>query len=144
MIAPNARRSPGAPKQTRFLGQRFQRVEGETAPPGLRGQYAVVRQGREVLGLVAVDGNLGVWYTPRAGEQAELRRQGFRYSHHDLLARLYFDLLAAGAPRRAAGTHPAATAALLTWARPATPATLAPLPRLEEPVRAGAGEGASR
>jgi hypothetical protein len=144
MIAPNTRRSPGAPKQTRFLSQRFQRVEGETAPPGLRGQYAVVRQGREVLGLVAVDGNLGVWYTPRAGEQAELRRQGFRYSHHDLLARLYFDLLAAGAPGRTAGTQPRATAAPQPWAMPATAATLAPLPRLEEPVLAGAGEGASR
>ena len=49
MIAPNARRSPGAPKQTRFLSQRFRRVEGETAPPGLRGQYAVVRQAPAAL-----------------------------------------------------------------------------------------------
>jgi hypothetical protein len=144
MIALNTRRSTGAPEQTHFLSQRFERVEGETAPPGLRGQYAVVRQGREVLGLVAVDGDLGVWYTPRAEEQPELSRQGFRYSHHDLLAHLYFDLLAAGAPRRAAGTQRPATAALLTWARPATPATLAPLPRFEEPVLACAGVGASR
>ena len=140
MIAPSTRRSPGTPRQTRFLSQRFRRVEGEKAAPGLRGQYAVVRRGREVLGLVAVDGELGIWYTPRAEDQAELRRQGFRYSHHDLLARLYFDLLAAGAPRRAAATQPP-FAAPLSFARPA-PA--APAPRLEEPALAGAGAGASR
>jgi hypothetical protein len=126
MIAPSTRRSPAAPKPTRFLSQRFHRVEGEKAPPGLRGQYGVVRQGREVLGLVAVDGELGIWYAPRAEDQAELRRQGFRYSHHDLLARLYFDLLA-GAPRRAAATPPPA-----------------PLSQLEEPAPACAGAGTSR
>jgi hypothetical protein len=130
MIAPSTRRSPGAPKPSRFLSQRFQRVEGENAASGLRGQYAVVRQGREVLGLVAVDGELGIWYTPRAEEQSELRRQGFRYSHHDLLARLYFDLLAGGSPGRAQATHPPAPAATLS--------------RLEEPALAGAGAGASR
>jgi hypothetical protein len=126
MIAPSTRRSPGAPKQTGYLSQRFQRVEGEKAAPGLRGQFSVVRQGREVLGLVAVDGALGIWYTPRAEEQAELRRQGFRHSHHDLLAHLYFDLLA-GEPRRAAATP-----------RPAS----AHLSQLEEPVLAGAGAAA--
>jgi hypothetical protein len=144
MIAPNGRRSPSAPKPTRFLSQRFQRVAGEKAPPGLRGQYAVVRQGREVLGLVAVDGELGIWYTPRAEDQAELRRQGFRYSHHDLLAHLYFDLLAAGAPRWAAATHPPAVAAPLQWAARATPASPAPAARLEEPTLAGAAAGRSR
>jgi hypothetical protein len=128
MIAPSTRRSPAAPKQTRFLSQRLQRVAGEKAPLGLRGQYAVVRQGREVLGLVAVDGELRVWYSPRAEDQAELRRQGFRYSHHDLLARLYFDLLT-GEPRRDAATYPPAPA---------------PLPQLEEAALAGAGAGASR
>jgi hypothetical protein len=126
MIAPITRRSPGAPQQSHYLSQRFQRVEGEKAAPGLRGQYAVVRQGREVLGLVAVDGALGIWYTPRADEQAELKRQGFRYSDHDLLAHLYFDLLA-GEPRRAAATP-----------QPA----YAHLSRLEEPVLAGVGVAA--
>jgi hypothetical protein len=144
MIAPNGRRSPSAPKPTRFLSQRFQRVAGEKAPPGLRGQYAVVRQGREVLGLVAVDGELGIWYTPRAEDQAELRRQGFRYSHHDLLARLYFDLLATSAPRRAAATHPPAVAAPLQWAARATPASPTAASRLEEPTLAGAAAGRSR
>jgi hypothetical protein len=144
MIAPSTRRSPGAPKQTRFLSQRFQRVEGEKAPSGLRGQYAVVRQGREVLGLVAVDGELGIWYTPRAEDQAELRRQGFRYSHHDLLAHLYFDLLAAGAPRPAAATHPPAVAAPLQWAARATAASQAPASPFEEPTLAYAGAGRSR
>jgi hypothetical protein len=142
MIAANTRRSPGAPKPTRFLSQRFQRVAGEKAPPGFRGQYAVVRQGREVLGLVAVDGDLGVWYTPRAEDQAELRRQGFHYSHHDLLAHLYFGLLlAAGAPRRSAATHRPAVAVPLL--RP-TPAMPAPAAHFEEPALAGAGAGPSR
>jgi len=141
MIAPITQHSPGTPKQTRFLSQRFQRVEDEKAAPGLRGQYAVVRQGREVLGLVAVDGELGIWYTPRAEEQAELRRQGFSYSHHDLLSHLYFDLLAAGAPRRPVATQPPAFAAPLSFARPA-PA--APAPRLEEPALGSARAGAWR
>jgi hypothetical protein len=141
MILASARRSPSSPRPSRFLSQRFQRVESEKAPPGLRGQYAFVRQGREVLGLVAVDGELGIWTTRRVEDQAELRRQGFRYSHRNLLACLYFDLLAAGAPQRTAATCPRAVAAPPPRATPAPPA---PLPRLEEPVLAGAGAGQSR
>jgi hypothetical protein len=140
MIAPNTRRSPRAPQHTRVLNDRFERVEGEKAAPGLRGQYAVVRRGREILGLVAVDRELGIWYTSRAEDQAELRRQGFRYSHHNLLARLYIDLLlAVGAQRRAAATLPRPAAAA-----PASAASPAQTPRLEEPVLAGAGKDLSR
>jgi hypothetical protein len=99
-----------------------------------------VRRGREILGLVAVDGELGIWYTSRAEDQAALRRQGFRYSHHDLLARLYIDLLlAAGAPRRTASAPPRPAAAA-----PASPPSPAHTPRFDEPVLAGAGEGPSR
>jgi hypothetical protein len=108
-----------SPEHARFLSERFQKAEGELAAPGLRGSYAVVRQDHEVLGLVAVDDDLGIWYSPRAEDQADLRRHGFSHSHGNLLATLYFDLPFAAAPRPAAagavcaaadaaarGTHP--------------------------------------
>src|ERR1700687_1563398 len=105
MLATDARPSAASPEYLRFLSERFQRVEGEKAAPGHRGRYAIVRQGKEVLGLVAVDDELGIWYTPHAKEQAELVRQGFSYSRGNLLAALYHALpFVTFAPRRAAMT----------------------------------------
>ncbi len=100
-----------SPEHLDFLGARFRRLDGERAAPGHRGRYAVVRQGITELGLVAVDGDLGVWFTalgcshPENGEdgedgeqnvrriQRELADQGFRYSSGGILGALYFDLL---------------------------------------------------
>lgn len=121
--------SPLAPEPVRFLGERFQKVEGERAAAGHRGRYAVVRQGSEVRGLIAVDGDLGIWYSPRAEDQAELRRRGFSHSPDNALAALYFDLPFASAPQPAAAPAPPA----------AMPPPLLHMPRAEEPVPAGRG-----
>jgi len=131
MIALDARPSATSQEYLRFLSERFQRVKGEKAAPGHRGRYAVVRQGREVLGLVAVDAELGIWYTPHAEDQAELVHQGFSYSRGNLLAALYHDLpFATFAPRRAA-TAPSPVAA--------APTSPPRMPRRGQPILAGAG-----
>jgi hypothetical protein len=121
--------SPLSPGHLRFLGERFQKVEGGKAAPGHRGSYAVVRQDHQALGLVAVDDELGIWYTPRAEYQAELRRNGFCHSRSNVLAALYFDLPLASSPP--------ATAAAPASAAGAPPALLR-LSRREAAVIAGA------
>jgi hypothetical protein len=118
-------------EHSRFLSERFQRVEGGIAAPGLRGSYAVVRQDHRVLGLVAVDDDLAIWYSPRAERQADLRRIGFSHSRGNLLASLYFDLPFAGAPQPAAAMPVPAAAA------PLSPPAPLRMPRREEPVPAG-------
>lgn len=104
-----------SPGHQAFLAAWFQQLVGERAAPGHRGRYAVVRQGVTELGLVAVDADLGIWFTALAGcNQAEnsqharrLQRDlsglGFRYSEHGILASLYFGLVHA-AFRSAAGS----------------------------------------
>jgi hypothetical protein len=111
-----------------FLATWFQKLGGERAAPGHRGRYAVVRQGATEQGVVAVDADLGIWFTALAGcSQAEdsehvrrLQRDlsglGFRYSEHGILASLFFNLVhaafqgAAGARQGAPwGTPPRGT-----------------------------------
>jgi hypothetical protein len=89
-----------------------------------------VRQEHAVLGLVAVDDHLGIWYSPRAEDQADLRRHGFKYSRGNLLASLYFDLPFAAVPQPAAAMPAPAAAA------PPSPLRM---PRREQPVLAGGG-----
>jgi hypothetical protein len=97
MNLPEIQASPLSSEHVRFLSERFQRFAGQEAAPGHLGRYAVVRQGHETRGLVAVDGKLGIWYTPRAEDRTELCRMGFAHSRGNVLASLYFD-----APGRAA------------------------------------------
>ncbi|HEV3458651.1 MAG TPA: ABC transporter permease [Thermoanaerobaculia bacterium] len=130
-----------SPGHGRFLSERFQRAEGGLAAPGLRGSYAVVRQGQAVLGLVAVDDDLGIWYSPRAEDQADLRRHGFSYSRGNLLATLYFDLPFAAAPQPAAGV-PVPTAA--APASPPAPPALPRMQRRQEPIPAGRSAARAR
>jgi len=134
MTSPAGRLLPLSPEHRHFLSERFQKVEGVAAAPGHRGRYAVVRQGQEVLGLVAVDDELEVWCSPCAEDKAALRRQGFSHSPGNLLACLYFDLPFAALP-------PPVTAERVPAAAQAAVAPRPPVrvPRLEESVLAGAG-----
>jgi hypothetical protein len=105
-----------SPGHQAFLAAWFRKLGGERVAPGHRGRYALVRQGATELGLVAVDADLGIWFTALAGcNQAEnseharrLQRDlsglGFRYSEHGILASLYFGLVHA-ACRGAAGAR---------------------------------------
>lgn len=137
MIATDDRLSPLSPEHVLFLSERFRRVERQEAAPGHRGRYAIVRQGGAVLGLVAVDAELAIWYSPSLEDLAELRRQGFSYSRGNLLASLYLDLLCPAAPPPpAAVVTPAPVAA-------AAPPRLLRMPRLQAllPAVAGGGRG---
>jgi hypothetical protein len=94
-----------SPEHLAFLSARFQKLDGECAVPGHRGSHAVVRQGSAELGLVAVDGDLGIWFTALNscgqignGEtavqvQQGLTGHGFACSKQGVLAVLYFHLL---------------------------------------------------
>jgi hypothetical protein len=123
-IVGEAEECPGLallPDYVAFLRARFERLDGESAAPGHRGSYAVVRQGNVEIGLVAVDGDLGIWFTvlSRQGDdgpgadarhlQRELVRYGFAHSKRSVLAVLYFHLL--HAPSAGAGLAAARGAA---------------------------------
>jgi hypothetical protein len=122
-------RSEGSPGQAlstehlAFLRARFQRLGGECAAPGHRGSYAVVRRDNVDIGMVAVDGDLGIWFTTLAGAgcernaedarqlRQELASHGLAYSTHGTLAVLYFHLLHASVPAPGPPQRPRATPA---------------------------------
>jgi hypothetical protein len=107
------------PGHQSFLAAWFQKLARESAAPGHRGRYAVVRRGARDLGMVAVDADLGIWFTALAGcnpaedcehvrrIQRDLSGLGFRYSEHGTLASQYFGLLYA-AYEGGAGARPVA------------------------------------
>jgi hypothetical protein len=102
-----------------FLAAWFQKLGRESAAPGHRGRYAVVRRGPTELGVVAVDADLGIWFTALAGcnpaedcehvrrMQRDLSGLGFRYSEHGTLASQYFGLVYA-ASQGGTGARPVA------------------------------------
>lgn len=135
--APGPELLPGHPA---FLGAWFERLGGESAAPGHRGRYAVVRRGATELGVVAVDADLGIWFTALAGcnpaedcqhvrrLQRDLSALGFRYSEHATLASQYFGLVLAAFQAAAA-------------ARLGPPQITPPLAGLAEPMGADREDG---
>lgn len=93
-------------------GTRFQRFDGERAAPGHRATYAEVRLESIVLGIVAVDADLAIWFVtlaaPTRAENAERSRHiqrdlaanGYCVSRHGVLAALYYDLARPRQPHR--------------------------------------------
>jgi|GEM_PF-4165581 len=146
-----------SPEHLDFLEARFRRLDAERAAPGHRGRYAVVRRGITELGVVAVDADLGVWFTALGGccshledgengedgeqnvrrIQRELAGQGFRYSSGGILGVLYFDLVYRN--------HAALPGPSRPWQLApgggARPAALAGVAGLKEPVGADREDG---
>jgi hypothetical protein len=132
-IVGQAEECPGSalsPDHAAFLRARMKQLDGEAAAPGHRGTYAVVRRGNVDIGVVAVDGELGIWFAALARQgdygagaearhlQRELVRHGFAHSKQGLLAVLCFHLFLprperpappSRRPRAAEREHQAAT-----------------------------------
>jgi hypothetical protein len=87
-----------ATARSRVLQQHLHLAEGERAPRGFADRYALVYQGPQRLGIVAVDAECGVWYAasaPAGGAlEATLKAHGFRHCATNSLADLFFHLLA--------------------------------------------------